>query len=472
MTDAAFRPARELLAELDRGSTTSETLVGACLARIDRLNPGLCAVVHVDREGALARARAADAELRSGRRRGVLHGLPITVKDSFEVAGMPATCGAEALRDHRPARDAGAVARLLAAGAIVVGKTNVPTWSLDLQTFNTMFGTTRNPWHPARTPGGSSGGAAAALAAGLVPAEIGTDLAGSLRIPAHWCGVAALKPTYGRVPVDGTLSGPPGRLRTPDLLVAGPMARTVGDLELLLGVLAPDIPPAPPLHPPLRVAVWDTVALCPADGDTRDVIAGVATALAAAGHAVDAAARPALDPAEAFRLFLQLLYGEMSASFPEPVYRSLRNAARGGPGDPWTPLTMMAWGAAQSHRDWLAAVEAREQLRLAWEQFFAGVDVLLAPVAPTPAPLHDPRPFEERTVTLGGRDYPYMQQSFWAGLATTVGLPAVVVPAGLTPAGLPVGVQLIGTWGGEGALLGAARVVEALTGGFRPPPGF
>lgn len=476
----ATAPATEILAALRAGRVTSESLVAAALARVAAVNPRLNPVVAVDADGALAAARAADAAARAGRFLGPLHGLPVTVKDCFEVAGLPATNGAPELAAHRPARHATAVQRLVGAGAIVLGKTNVPLYSSDLQTFNDLHGTTRNPWDPARTPGGSSGGAAVALATGIAALELGSDFAGSLRVPAHATGVCALKPGPGVVPTGGMLWPGPGVRRVPDLAVAGPLARSVADLALALDVLAGPagadaaawtlaLPPARSPARALRVAAWLDDPLCPVDPAVGAVLEAVCAGLEAQGVALDRAARPALDAAAAFRDFFALLYGEMSAGFPEPVYRAFGRAAR-APAAEWTPLAAMPAAVTQSHRDWLAASERRMGHAAAWDAFFGDHDALLAPVAPTTAALHDPRPFEQRTVRLGGRDFPYMQQAYWCALATVAGLPAVALPAGLAADGLPVGLQVIGPRHGERTALALAALAETVTGGFRAPP--
>lgn len=480
--NATYSPAVDLLAALAAGSVSSEQLLRRALARIDEINPRFNAIVALDAPGALARARAADQARRAGLPCGPLHGLPITVKDCFEVAGFPAVNGAPEWRDHRPERTAPAVQRLVDAGAIVIGKSNVPLYALDLQTFNEVFGTTRNPWDPARTPGGSSGGAAVALATGVVPLEIGSDLAGSLRIPAHFTGLCSLKPGFGVVPTAGVLSPVRGDRRRPDLMVAGPMARRVADLRLALDVLAgPEVrdaagwrlalPPARDTARRLRVAAWLDDAQCPPAPGVAAVLGRAVSALREAGVAVDEAARPDFDPAAHFRCFFQLMYGEMSAGFPEPVFRAFAAAARrADPAAPWSPLAAMPAAVTQSHREWLRACEDREQHRAAWEDFFRDHDILMTPVAPVTALPHDPRPFEQRSLSLGGREVAYMQQVFWCALATVTGLPAVVVPVGLDPQGLPVGVQLIAPRLHEYTALECAALVEELCGGFRPPP--
>jgi amidase len=478
---AATAPATAILAALRAGRVSSESLVAAALARIADVNPRLNAVVALDAAGALAAARAADAAAQAGRPRGPLHGLPVTIKDCFEVAGLPATNGATELTAHRPVHHAAAVQRLVDAGAVVVGKTNVPLYSGDLQTFNDLHGITRNPWDPARTPGGSSGGAAVAVATGIAGLELGSDFAGSLRIPAHATGVCALKPGPGIVPPAGMLWPGPGVRRTPDLVVAGPLARSVGDLGLALDVLAGPsgadarawqlrLPPARAPARSLRVAAWLDDASCPVDAGVAAVTEAACAGLAAAGVRVDRAARPDLDAAAAFRDFFELLYGEMSAGFPAAVYRAFARAAR-QPAAEWTPLAAMPAAVTQSHRDWLAASERRAGHAAAWDRFFERHDALVAPVAPTTAAPHDHRPFEQRTVRLGGRERPYMQQAFWCALATVAGLPAVVVPAGLAADGLPVGLQVIGPRHGERTALELAALVESVTGGYQAPPG-
>ena len=236
MSDSRYWSAAECVSALRRGDVKAVELVDEAIARIEALNPRLNIVVATDFERARSKALAADAALAASESVGPLHGLPITVKDSFETADLVTTCGSPELRDHVPDASAVAVQRLTEAGAIVLGKTNLPLFASDFQSYNDVYGLTRNPWDPERTVGGSSGGAAAALAAGLVPLEIGSDIAGSIRIPAHFCGVYGHKSSHGIIPLRGHLLGPPGTLATPDLLVAGPMALTAGPQPCAAGV--------------------------------------------------------------------------------------------------------------------------------------------------------------------------------------------------------------------------------------------
>lgn len=477
-----YASAGELLADLRAQRVTSEELLQAALDRVSTVNPLLNPVVALDSSGALERARAADRARAAGETCGVLHGLPMTVKDCIEVAGLPTVNGAGELRDYRPGRHAVAVQRLVDAGANVFGKTNVPPYALDLQTFNPVFGVTRNPWNVERSPGGSSGGAAVAVATGITSIEIGSDLAGSLRLPAHATGICALKPSYGVVPVAGALSGLPGRLRVPDLMVVGPMARTVADLGMLIDILAAaegrdarawsiDLPPPDRPAGRLRVAAWLDDDNCPVDAVVGDVLRQACRVLSAAGVALNEEARPRFDARACFGDFLRLMYAELSVGFPPALYRAFEMAARRGDGgDEWTALSLMPSAVTQTHRQWLGVSERREACRAAWDEFFASFDILITPVAPTTAPVHDHRPVEARTVQLGGRQFPYMQQSFWCALATLGGLPAVVIPAGIAADGLPVGLQMIGPYLGERTVLEFAALAEKLLGGFRPPP--
>jgi amidase len=258
-TSVLFLSAREQLERIASGKESASDLLEASIARSEQVNPAINAVVRTDLNAARARAAELDRLQRAGISVGPLHGLPMTIKDTFDVEGMPATAGAPEYA-NRPGRaaDAPAVAKLRAAGAVIWGKTNTPYLAGDNQTFNPVHGRTSNPWDISRTPGGSSGGAAAALATGITPVELGSDIGGSLRIPAHFCGVAALKPTFGRVPILGHVPPAPGSLSVRDLNVAGPMARSVGDLRLMHAVLTGEALPAPPRATlkGRRIAVW------------------------------------------------------------------------------------------------------------------------------------------------------------------------------------------------------------------------
>ena len=483
MTDLAFRPAVELVAALRRKEVGSLELLEHYLERVERLNPRVNAVVTLDAERAREAARAADEATARGEPGGPLRGLPVTVKDSFETAGLRTAAGAPDLADHVPERDAVAVARLRTAGAVVFAKTNLPTYAMDWQSYNPVFGTTDNPWDPARTPGGSSGGSAAALAAGLTGLELGSDIGGSIRVPSHFCGVFGHKPSFGVVPARGHVPGPPGTLGDTDIGVVGPMGRSAEDLELAVSVLAgPDEARAvawrlelpPPRATSLagyRVAAWFDDPAGPLDAAVRERLEAALDALRAAGAKVDDRARPGFDLAESDRLYRSLLNAALSGGLPQPVFDRLV-AAAGSDADGLR--ASQARTMTQRHRDWLEANEARERLRAAWAAFFADHDAVLAPVGPVVAFPHDHTPDQlARTIVVDGEARPYLDQLVWPGLAGVAYLPATAVPVGRDDAtGLPVGLQVVGPHLEDRTALDLARRVSEVVGGFEPPPGF
>jgi amidase len=482
MTTDAYRSVSDLTARLDRGELSSVELLDFLLARIERLDGSINAVVAIDPEAARARARAADAARARGESWGPLHGLPMTMKDSLEIVGMPTTSGAPELASHVPTTNADACQRLIDAGAIVFGKTNLPLYAGDFQSYNEVYGTTHNPWDLERGPGGSSGGSAAALAAGFTPLEVGSDIGGSIRNPAHFCGVYGHKPSWGTVPGRGHIPGPPGALSPPDLAVIGPLARTADDLALAFDLLAGpspsdavgwrlDLPPS--RHERIqdfRVALWLEQPGRPLSADVGDRIQSAADRIARAGAKVDDAIRPTIDPEDSHARYLRLLWSVMGAGFPPPVRQMLEQAYAELDPAAQDPNAQMVRGAVGPHRTWLGDNEARHHLRARWAEFFGDVDVLLCPIMPTAAFPHDHRPIEQRTLSVDGRSIPYMEQLFWAGLITVVYLPSTVVPVGLTGEGLPVGMQVVAPYLEDRTALRFARLLEDVVGGFAPPP--
>ena len=485
MTEFAFQSASRLAEAIRNKEIGCRELLTMYLQRVERYNPEINAIVTLDAERALTRALAADAALARGESWGPLHGVPITIKDSFETAGLRTTSGAPELAGHIPKADATAVQRLVAAGAVVFGKTNLPTFAMDLQSHNTLFGVTNNPWDLQRTPGGSSGGAAAALAAGLTGLELGSDIGGSIRSPAHFCGIYGHKPSHGLVPLQGHIPGPPGCLSEPDISVAGPMARSADDLALALDVLAG--PPTeratawrlelpPPRHESLRgfrVAAWLDDPACAVDSEVLARHHTLVRALRAAGAAVNEQARPAIGFAEARDLYLQLLYATTSPGLPREQWLGLAQAADRLPPGTADAKSLFMRSATLRHRDWLGVHERRERVRAAWARFFIDHDVLLCPATPTAAIAHDhSEPMAQRVIQVNGSARPYTDQLDWAGLIGMALLPSTVAPAGRTAAGLPVGVQIAGPYLEDRTTIRFAQLLAEAAGGFEPPPGW
>ncbi|MFG2971197.1 amidase [Streptomyces sp. NPDC048288] len=481
--DWNFRPAGELAAALRAGEVSSVELTEAAIAGIERDDGAVNAICVSDFDRARAAARHADQACGRGEDRPLL-GVPVTVKESYNMTGLATTWGMPQHRDFVPAEDAVQVSRLRAAGAVVLGKTNVPLGLQDLQSFNEIYGTTSNPWDLDRTPGGSSGGSAAALAAGFGALSIGSDIGGSLRTPAHFCGVYAHKPTLGLVASRGMVPpAAPALPAGPDLAVAGPMARTARDLELLLDVMAgPDpltlgvahelvLPPA--RHRRLRdfrVLVLDEHPFIATGAAVRAGVDRVADALADGGARVERHSPLLPDLAEAATLYMLLLFSGSAARFPADVYEQLRARAAGLSADDRSLGAARLRGTVLSHRDWIQADSRREFHRHGWRELFAEFDVVVCPITPTPAFPHDHDPdLLGRRIDVDGVGYPYLDQLVWAGLATMPGLPATAVPAGRSPEGLPVGVQLVGPMFGDRTTLRLADLLEQRIGGFRAP---
>ncbi|MGW1438129.1 amidase [Streptomyces griseus] len=478
-----FLTAEELATALRTGEVTSAELTDDAISAIERDDHAINAVCVPDFDRARAAARDADRARARGED-GPLLGIPVTVKESYNVAGLPTTWGMPEHRNHLPAEDAVQVARLKDAGAVVLGKTNVPLGLQDIQTFNEIYGTTNNPWDHDRTPGGSSGGSAAALASGFGALSIGSDIGGSLRTPAHFCGVHAHKPTLGLVADRGMIPpATPALPYGPDLAVVGPMARSARDLSLLLDVMAgPDpltfgvahtmtLPPA--RHERLedfRVLVLDEHPLLPTGAAVRAGVGRVADALADGGAHVERHSALLPDLAEAATLYYRLLIAASAARYSAEEYERLRARAAGLSADDRSLSAVRLRSSVCSHREWAAAHDGRERHRHGWRRLFADFDAVVCPVTPTPAFPHDHEldPMERR-IDIDGVDVPYLDQLVWAGLATMPGLPSTAVPAGRSPEGLPVGVQIVGPMFEDRTTLRLAELLERRIGGFRAP---
>ncbi|MFI6776389.1 amidase [Nocardia sp. NPDC050412] len=479
----SFRSAEQLAVALRAGEVTSAELTDEAIARIERDDKAINAICVPDFEPARAAARSADEARARGEDRPLL-GVPVTVKESYNIAGLPTTWGMSPYANYVPAEDAVQVSRLKAAGAVVLGKTNVPFMLGDLQSFNEIYGTTNNPWDLGRTPGGSSGGSAAALACGFGALSIGSDIGGSLRTPAHFCGVYAHKPSYGLVASRGHVPPPAPALPSErDLAVVGPMARTARDLTLLLDVMAgPDpltLGVAFDLALPVargerlsdfRVLVVDDHPLIPTGSAVRAAVNRVADALVAGGARVERHSPLLPDLTEAATLYTQLLLANLAAMYPADRYEQLRTHAAGLNADDRSLDAVRLRGAVFSHRDWIEANNRRERHRHGWRQLFAEFDAVVCPITPTPAFPHDHTPsLGDRRIDIDGVAYPFADQLVWAGLATMPGLPATAIPAGRSPEGLPVGVQLIGPMFEDRTPLRLAELLEQEIGGFEAP---
>lgn len=476
--DGPFGTASAAAAAIRERRTSSTELTRAAFERIRRFQPALNCFTYLMEREALERAQWLDAELASGRLHGPLHGVPVHVKESFAVAGQPCTWGLPPFRETRPAANADAVDRLLESGAVLVGGTNVPASLSDQQTFNDLFGTTNNPWDLRLTPGGSSGGSAAALAAGLGCLGVGSDLGGSLRVPAHFCGILTHKPSLDLVSQRGQA---PGGRRVPQgfsdfLSVTGPMARSAADLELALGVLAgPGKPesaawtwrlPAPRAHQlrDFRVGVVLDDASCPVASDTMPALAAAIAAIERSGARITHGWPAGFDASRMMETYLFLMRAFLNAVAPPAMQAAARAQLTG-------QATSMAQAILGTFADWHVRNQARLAFRALWQRHFETVDVVVMPTAFTAAFPHDHGTGARQIATPeGARRYWDLFQ--WIVPATLSGCPATIVPAGRTADGRPVGLQVMGPMWEDGTPLRFAALLEQELGGFAPPPGY
>jgi amidase len=480
MIPSRFASARALADLVAAGEVSALELADAHIARIEREDTQINAVVVRRFEQAREEARAIDVARAAGHALPPLAGVPITVKECFDLEGTASTFGHPARADHRPSRDALTVARLRRAGAVILGKTNVPRDLADWQSFNDLYGTTRNPWNPDRSPGGSSGGASAALAAGFSALELGSDIGGSIRVPAHYCGVYGHKPTFGIVPVAGhaMIEDEPAA----DLNVAGPLARSAGDLALALGLLAgndPDDPwqlqlPAAPADVPrgLRIAVLTGDPGYPVDRATRTAALSVAAALRSAGATVSLDPALPLDSDRYRSLYIAMLRGSTSARLPLTAMPGLHEQAQAVTAADDGYDAQRLRGLTQSHREWHERNLERTQLQARWAAFFREHDALIAPITTTCAFEHThSTPKHEQMQDIDGKARPATDNYFWIGLPTLPLLPATAMPATLSTSGLPIGLQVIGPAFSDLRGIAIAAWLERHHRGFVPPPG-
>ncbi|SFR67541.1 amidase [Marinobacter daqiaonensis] len=472
----------ELARGIKAGEYSSEEVLEHFLERTRKYNPELNAIVVLKEEQARRQAREADRAASEGKDLGPLHGVPMTIKETFEIEGWPTTAGHKGYQDHVSPRTAVAVQRLIDAGAIIFGKTNVPEFAGDLQSYNDIYGTTNNPWNTDLTPGGSSGGAAAALAAGLTPLELGSDIGGSIRTPAAFCGIFGLKTTPGLIPMRGHVPGAPGSVGKRDMGVSGPLARHLDDLEAELDLLSgpdDDMSAAWTVTLPdpdsrnlaeYRFASWLNDDFAPVDGEVLNGLAGFCDTLRSLGATVEDAQPEGLDLENSHRLYYHLLGGVMGQGLPPRMREKLRELAE-GQGDDYR--SRFARGALQSHAEWLDRDEERARLQRTWAELFRKYDLLICPVTNTLPFAHSQDVSAiDRTLTINGRAEPYMDITVWAGVAGVVGLPAISFPVGFGADGLPRAVQIIGPAWSEKTLIQVARLAqkELFPNGLPWPP--
>ena len=484
MSDLVFLSASQLAKVILNREVSAVDVLEAHLRQITRHNPAINAIATLNEEQARDRAQQADAALARGEVWGALHGVPVTCKDNFETAGLRTTCGYQPLSNYVPPQDATVVARLRSAGAIILGKTNMPPLGTGLQTRNALFGRTNNPWNLDYTCGGSTGGGAAAIAAGLSPLEIGSDSGGSIRVPAHFCGVFGLKPTQHRVSTAGHLPPLPGKAGSlRHLLVPGALARSVADLRLWLSLVEGadardwDVPPvfeAPAPQRPLasyRFAFADSFGGIPVTAETRSALEQVVQKLTALGCQVERLNPPGFNFTEAWECFGELaaiqLYSRASDS-SLVLWWLLSGLAGLIPGGPIARGYVR--GAGLSLKVNSIALTQRDALIAAMETFLQPWDAWLCPVCPIPAFPHTwtGKPFavDEQTVSY------VMIGCAYTAVFNLTGNPVVVVPVAQSQAGLPIGMQIVGRRWRDLELLAIAEQLSTITGSFRPPSGY
>ena len=416
------------------------------IARIEAFDDAINAVVVRDFERARARAKTLDRARKKLAKLPPLYGVPMTVKESYDLAGLPTTWGKESARDNIPAEDALAIQRLKAAGAVVLGKTNVPVMLADWQSFNPLYGTTSN------------------------------------RDPAHYCGVYAHKPTYGICPPRGYSLA--GNLAPTDISCIGPMARSAKDLATALGVMAGpeaidagwrlDLPKTKiKALRGLRVAMMTDHEICPVESEIAGALRELGKFLKKSGAKVDFAARPAFDAQAAYENYLLLLNAALSARMPDSVLDRMRQTVANTPETDRSAAALSARGNVIEHRLWLRVNEERAKMRAAWAEFFKDFDVLISPVAASAAVAHDHSGnMGERSILVNGKTLNVADQLFWAGYSCNFYLPSTAAPLGMTAEGLPYGMQIIGAPFADYTTIAVAALLEKAWMGFLPPPAY
>ena len=478
----AYESANELAQRIRNKEISSRELTELYIHRIERYDDQINAVVVRTFEAARAAADRADSLLAKGESIGPLHGVPMSIKESYIIEGTPATWGIEAFKNNIASTDGLAVQRFKAAGAHFLGKTNVPVDLADFQSYNPIYGVTGNPFDTARTPGGSSGGSAAALAAGFTALEAGSDIGGSIRNPAHFCGVYGHKPTYGIVPLQGheLVAGQPDA----DLAVCGPLARSAEDLKLALSIMAGpaereglgwslNLPKADIASlKDFRVAIWPTDSRAPVAKEVEDRSLRVGGLLESLGAQVSYDARPDFDLDHAISNYQTLLNAVMTAGWDDSAVAKMQAKVAEFETTDTSVEAVNARAAILSHRDWIRGNSRREKLRRAWSQFFNDWDILICPQMATPAFPHDHSQMSERTLLVDNEQQPYFQQLMWAGMIVNAYLPSTVFPTGLSTDGLPIGLQAVSAPFRDYRCIEFTRLITQEIGGFSAPTAY
>jgi amidase len=481
MAKLMFATVEEMADSIRRKEISARELLDLTFDRIDLYNPQLNAIIWQDREQAMARARQSDEALAKGRSSGALHGVPVTIKESFAYLGSPNAWGLPPLKALNSPRTALAVERLESAGAIVVGKTNVATMLSDWQSYNPIHGQTNNPWDLTRTPGGSTGGGAAALAVGLGGLTIGSDLVGSIRIPAHFCGVYGHKPSLELVSMDGFQPGPwdgtPGYPM--DIAVAGPLARSAHDLALALEVLGgPNRDEAKawtwrlpaPRHRRIkdfRIGYVFDDTFAPVASDVAVLYERSLAELRKAGARLEPGWPPGIDPQAQMKTFGYLVAALVTVDLSADEREQARKRSEKDRED------VFAAAASEPHARWLHETQRRLSYRASWQKYFESYDVFLVPTTFTAAFPHDhSEPIGNRVISTPEGKRPYLTLPYWIAAASLAGLPATVAPVGRTDADLPVGIQIIAPMWEDGTSIEFAHLLSDLIGGFVAPPTF
>lgn len=486
--DLGSYSATSLIKAIKSKKISATELLKYFMDRHNRLNPRINAIVATDFESALKRAQKADDALSRGETWGPLHGLPMTIKDNIEVVGMPTTYGSPMFSGNIPQKNADVVQSLLDAGAIIFGKTNLPLFGMDTQSFNDVYGQTNNPWDISKTPGGSSGGSAAALAAGLTGLEIGNDIGGSIRLPAHFCGVYGHKPSYNIVSMHGG-NKPWKKIHTNypvdlDLAVKGPLARSAGDLKLAMDIIV-----GPPSYQrkairiklpgprrtklkAFRVGLWLDDSVYPPDRDTGNCLQKMVSDLTKEGVTLKTK-QPDVDLKRSHLLRGDFETATLSHVQPPGHYEWAANRVKTLKDEDQSPTARWIRAVTGKHRDWNKLNEERAIIRQKWDDYFQDIDVLLCPVARIAAHDHDHTKIANRFIQIDGKTENYWDVvGPWNSLSLVSYLPSTVAPIGATPNGLPIGVQIIGPYLEDYTSIQFAKLLEGIYGGYKPPKGF